>query len=97
MTIRHSENNYGLRLSGMLGKRPDLEAVYVHKLSSTSAADDTTSLREAVLAAHTDGPPSEEAWREVLRIREDLDASREHLLEVGYTLADLTKLVLDNT
>jgi hypothetical protein len=97
MTVRHSENNYGLRLSGILGKRPDLEAVYVRKLSSTAAADDVTSLREAVLAAHRDGPPSEEAWRDVLHVREDLDASREHLLEAGYTLADLTKLVLDNT
>ncbi len=97
MTVRHSEKNYGLRLSGMLGKRPDLEAVYVRKLSSTAGADGTTSLREAVLAAHRDGPPSEGAWREVLRVREDLDASRERLLEAGYTVADLTKLLLDNT
>lgn len=94
--VRHTPDNYGLALSGKLGSRPELELAYVQKLASMAPGDGVTSLREA-LAAYKESGSSKEAWERVLAVQEELESTKQALLDAGYETADLTKLAMDNT
>ncbi len=97
VAVKRTDKNYGLRLSGKLGSRPDLEEEYVRKFVSTDPRDGVTSLREAILAAYADKKATPEEWQAIVRAQGALDEVREKLLAAGYTLEDIAKLMLDNS
>lgn len=92
--MTHSpRTNYGLRLSGKLGSEPSLEEHYVQKIAITAG-----KLREAISAAYASSQAaSDEAWKRMRQVLAQLDSERAALLAAGYTLPDVTKLVLDHT
>lgn len=94
VTVKHTDKNYGLQLSGKLGSRPDIEQEYVQKFTAVDARDGVTSLREAVQEYEKKGAP---AWPKVLDSQKELATVKAKLLAAGYTMPDLMKLTLDNS
>jgi 2-hydroxychromene-2-carboxylate isomerase len=97
ITIKRTNKNYGLTLSGKLGSRVDLEEEYVRRFVSTDPRDGVTSLREAVLAAFADKNATEKEWEAIAVAQKACEDVREKLLAAGYSPGDVMKLMIDNS
>ncbi len=94
VTVKRTDKNYGLALTGKIGSRPDLEEEYVRKFIAVDDKDGIVSLREAVKDYEKNG---EAAWAKVVGAQKQLEGVKAKLLEAGYTMPDLMKLTLDNS
>ena len=94
--VKRTSSNYGVKLSGKAGSRPELEAEYVLHFVVEDPKDGVTSLREATKSYLTAGADPA-VWPRVVEAQAALERVKEKLRKAGYTQEDLLKLTLDNS
>jgi len=94
--VKRTSSNYGVKLSGKAGSRPELEAEYVLHFVVEDPKDGVTSLREAT-KTYLNAGADPAVWPRVVEAQAALERVKEKLRKAGYTQEDLLKLTLDNS